>query len=86
MRFALVFGIAGASGLVMVIASGPFSLSDAMDYQPLQDIVQVCEAQKPDLVLLLGPFVAADHTLVQNGSLDQSFEDVFQEQVRCQCD
>ena len=38
-------------------ASGPFTTSDCMNYQPLVDFLHIVMEQAPDVVVLTGPFV-----------------------------
>jgi DNA polymerase alpha subunit B len=54
------------SGLKVFIASGPFTTTDNLHYQPLDQLFELIIAQKPDLVLLIGPFVDSSQPLIQN--------------------
>jgi DNA polymerase alpha subunit B len=57
--------------LHIVTASGPFTTSDNLDYQPLVDLignlVQSTDRQ-PDVVILTGPFVDLRHPDVASGN------------------
>ena len=57
-------------------ASGPYTTSDDLDYSPLKDLLAACRAAKPDAVVLLGPFVDADHPLAKNNDLKEGDESV----------
>ena len=72
---------AGVQGLSIVVAAGPFSSKDNALYEPLQALLEQCKEQLPDVLVLLGPFVDAEHPLVQAGMLEDSFQDVFAAQV-----
>ena len=61
----------------MVVAAGPFTPTDSLVYEPLKSIIEYCEREKPDALLLLGPFVDQDHPSISDGMLDATFEDVF---------
>lgn len=54
------------SGLKVFIASGPFTTTDNLHYQPLDQLFELIISQKPDLVILIGPFVDASQPLIQN--------------------
>ena len=65
----------------MLVAAGPFSLGDDLQYQPLQSLLELCKKNGPDILLLLGPFVVAEHSQIQHGLVDQAFQDIFEEKV-----
>ncbi|KAA6421903.1 MAG: DNA polymerase alpha subunit B [Trebouxia sp. A1-2] len=72
----------GVKGLSMVVAAGPFSSKEDAAYEPLQALLTHCTTQPPpDVLVLMGPFVDANHPLVQAGMLEESYEDVFASQV-----
>lgn len=77
-RFAHVPGPAGIS---LCIAAGPFTTTEDMGYAPLAELLAGCEARRPDVLLLLGPFVDVEHPAVASGALDVPFEALFQTQV-----
>lgn len=61
----------------MVVASGPFTAADNLMYEPLKALIQYCEREKPEMLLLLGPFVDEDHPDIGKGLVDVTFEDIF---------
>lgn len=65
----------------MLVAAGPFTSKDDVMYEPLQAVLDHCNERPPDVLLLLGPFVDAEHPLVQAGMLQDSFDDIFATQV-----
>ena len=71
----------GAAGLSMVVAAGPFSSKDNAEYEPLQALLEHCSQQPPDVLVLLGAFVDADHPHIQAGTLQESYADLFAAQV-----
>ncbi len=79
---AVLVNCAGTKGLSIVVAAGPYSSKDDATYEPLQALLGHCKEQgPPDVLVLLGPFVDAEHPLVQAGSLEESFGDAFAAQV-----
>ena len=72
---------AGPSGVSLVIAVGPFTISEDLEYAPLAALLAVCRQRKPDVLVLLGPFVDAEHPLLASGNVDLTFEDIFEFQV-----
>ncbi len=67
-----------------MVAAGPFTLADDLDYAPLDALLSVCRRQRPDALVLLGPFVDAEQPLVASGLVDMTFQDIFQSQVSAQ--
>lgn len=61
----------------MVVASGPYSPTDSLMYEPLKAILEYCEKEMPDVLLLLGPFVDQDHPSISKGTIDITFDDIF---------
>lgn len=64
--------------LNIVMAAGPFSLSDELNYEPLNELVAYCKQHNPDAVILMGPFLDADHKSVKDNSLKMTFENYFE--------
>lgn len=64
--------------LYIVTAAGPFSLATDLNYEPLKDLIAYCKLHKPDVLILLGPFVDADHPLVADASMTTTFEAQFE--------
>lgn len=64
--------------LSVVIASGPFTQSDTMTYQPLEDLIMYVQEHQPHVLILIGPFLDALHPQVTEGLLAQTFNDIFE--------
>ncbi|KAL8184130.1 UNVERIFIED_CONTAM: DNA polymerase alpha subunit B [Gekko kuhli] len=62
---------------MVLVACGPYTTSDSITYDPLVDLIEVINKSRPDVCILLGPFLDAKHTQVENCQLTASFEDVF---------
>ncbi|KAF0684361.1 Aste57867_23674 [Aphanomyces stellatus] len=61
-------------------AAGPFTPNNDPQYQPLSDFIAVAEKYKPDVVVLLGPFIDANHSKdgrVMYENTLVSFDDMF---------
>jgi DNA polymerase alpha subunit B len=54
----------GGLPLSMVMASGPFTCSSDLTYKPLEDLLGHVAQQKPDVLILTGPFVDCKHRLL----------------------
>lgn len=56
--------------LAIVVASGPYTTSDNLLFEPLTDLVQHINTTNPDAVILHGPFIDLNHPLIQSGDFD----------------
>jgi DNA polymerase alpha subunit B len=56
--------------LVVLVAAGPYTRDDDLDFAPLHALLAAADAQRADALLLSGPFVDAEHPLVRAGDLD----------------
>lgn len=47
--------------LSIFVAAGPFTTTDSLVYEPLNDLLGAVRAARPDVAILVGPFVDAEH-------------------------
>ena len=67
----------------LVVASGPFTCASDLSYEPFRDVLKYCEDTRPDSLVLLGPFVDAEHRVVRgDAGVDAPFEKVFEAGVK----
>ncbi|KAL5552508.1 hypothetical protein UlMin_039909 [Ulmus minor] len=67
--------------LSMIIASGPFTTTDNMFFEPLNELLAYANRKMPQLLILLGPFVDSEHPEVKKGTIDKSFDEIFQFEI-----
>ncbi|TPX31297.1 hypothetical protein SmJEL517_g05350 [Synchytrium microbalum] len=65
----------------IAIASGPYTLEDSTSFEPLEDLVVNFQKDPPDVVILLGPFIDADHPIIRSEELDVTLEELFAQQI-----
>lgn len=65
----------------MVIAAGPFTLDTDLDYEPLDALMEVVRVDRPDALILLGPFVDSAHPKIKAGDVDKRPIEIFREQI-----
>lgn len=80
-----VSGSAVEAPLHMMVASGPYCLRDGLDYSPLERVLEVAAAKKPDALILFGPLLDASNQRVIAGDPvlpgdddPRPFEDVYE--------
>ncbi|EDV91004.1 DNA polymerase alpha subunit B [Drosophila grimshawi] len=62
-----------------VVAAGPYTHITDLFYDPLHDLLKYLKEHRPDVLLLTGPFVDAEHKLV--GELAETFDSFFEKMV-----
>ena len=67
--------------LSMVVATGPFTLTDDCSYEPLRDLLKALQRCPPQVLVLVGPFVDEEHPAVSGGQLQLTYQQLFQQQV-----
>jgi DNA polymerase alpha subunit B len=53
--------------LSVVAAAGPFTTADNLEYEPLEELLSLVATSKPDVLVLMGPFVDSTHPILQGG-------------------
>ncbi|RPA95183.1 DNA polymerase alpha, subunit B [Choiromyces venosus 120613-1] len=56
-----------AGGLNIVVASGPYTTDDNLRFEALSEICNKAAESCPDVLILTGPFIDADHPLIKTG-------------------
>jgi DNA polymerase alpha subunit B len=56
--------------LTVLIASGPYTTDDALDFSPFNSLLAAAQDIQADGLILCGPFIDAEHPLVQTGDFD----------------
>lgn len=67
--------------LDMIVACGPFTLSSDLSFKPLEELLDMCQQQQPDIILLSGPFLSVHHPFIASGQLNLLPESIIAEQV-----
>ncbi|KAL7424793.1 DNA-directed DNA polymerase alpha subunit pol12 [Cryptotrichosporon argae] len=65
----------------MSIAAGPYTYDDDLIFSPFSALIDVAIAERPDVLVLLGPFVADNHPLIAAGKLTQMPADIFRDKI-----
>ncbi|CAL8131428.1 unnamed protein product [Orchesella dallaii] len=64
--------------LNIIVACGPYTPSDSMQYEPLKDLLKVVKRDKPDVCILIGPFLDSSHPLIVGGDIADTFDVLFE--------
>lgn len=76
--------------LSVFVASGPYTTDDNLLFESLEELCKKAAEQKPDVVILCGPFLDTEHPLIASGDFDLetvdtseggTLEDLFKEKI-----
>jgi DNA polymerase alpha subunit B len=80
----------GGKALQVITAAGPFTTSDNVTYEPLENLLGRALMSKPDVLILIGPFVDITQPIIASGEItlpdnagehNASYEMVFIEKI-----
>ncbi|XP_031474526.1 uncharacterized protein LOC116246801 [Nymphaea colorata] len=66
--------------LSLIIAAGPFCTSDNLFYEPFVELLSYARRNQSHL-LLLGPFVDSEHPQIKKGTVDKTFDEIFDAEI-----
>ncbi|CAE6391160.1 unnamed protein product [Rhizoctonia solani] len=69
------------SSLKAVIACGPYTFDSDLDYKPFATLIDNIRTERPQLLILIGPFVDSNHSLVKTGQIDDMPIDIFRHKI-----
>ncbi|KAJ3587513.1 hypothetical protein NHX12_011110, partial [Muraenolepis orangiensis] len=61
----------------VLVACGPYTPSDSLTFDPLLDLIMVIVRDRPDVCVLLGPFVDAKHEEIEKAQVTETYEAIF---------
>ncbi|KAK2636699.1 hypothetical protein Ddye_031491 [Dipteronia dyeriana] len=67
--------------IYVIIASGPFTTTDNLFFEPLTDLLALASRKQPQLLILLGPFIDSEHPQIKKGTVDMSYDEIFRLEV-----
>lgn len=78
----------GDTAVHMMVVAGPYCLRDGLDYTPLEQVLAHAARSRPQVLILLGPFLAADNLKVSTGDVvlpgaaePCSYEEVYSKHI-----
>ncbi|XP_034739103.1 DNA polymerase alpha subunit B [Etheostoma cragini] len=63
--------------MTVLVACGPYTPSDSLTFDPLLDLISVIVRDRPDVCLLLGPFVDSRHEQIEKAQVTETFDAIF---------
>jgi len=68
--------------LSILVAVGPFTAGINLAYAPLNELLSQAQLLKPDVLILMGPFLDVNHMDVKTGKMQQSFQEFVHSLLR----
>ncbi|KAF9903629.1 DNA-directed DNA polymerase alpha subunit pol12 [Linnemannia zychae] len=65
----------------MIVAAGPYTLSDNLLFEPFAALMEHVNAERPDVLLLMGPFISSTHPMIASGDVDMIPEAYFKKYI-----
>ncbi|GJJ78996.1 DNA polymerase alpha subunit B [Entomortierella parvispora] len=67
----------GGQPLKMITAAGPYTLNDNLLFEPFAALMDRVNKERPDVLLLIGPFISSQHPAILSGNVDMTPEEYF---------
>lgn len=80
LTYLMVLIVMSAGVMEVVIAAGPFTQSDSVQYEPLQDLMTYASTHRPHVLILIGPLVDLRQSQLIDGSIAESY-DAFTDKI-----
>ncbi|GAA5927523.1 DNA-directed DNA polymerase alpha subunit POL12 [Sporobolomyces koalae] len=65
----------------VLVAAGPYTVESDLEYEPLDDFLGLVQEEKPDVLVMLGPFIDAAHPLIAAGDVDELPTELFRTRI-----
>ncbi|GAA6029568.1 hypothetical protein JCM8097_000942 [Rhodosporidiobolus ruineniae] len=67
--------------MAVLVASGPYTVESDLEFEPLKALVEAAKKERPDVVVLTGPFLDASHPLIARGELPDFPSALFRNRI-----
>ncbi|KAF9977680.1 DNA-directed DNA polymerase alpha subunit pol12 [Actinomortierella ambigua] len=67
----------GGQPMKIVVASGPYTFTDNLLFEPFEALMEKVDKERPDVLILMGPFIPSDHPMIAAGEVDLLPEGYF---------
>ncbi|KAH0450066.1 hypothetical protein IEQ34_020758 [Dendrobium chrysotoxum] len=67
--------------LSVVLATGPFTTTDNMLFEPFKELLAYATRKQPQLLILMGPFIDSEHPEIKKGTVDRTFDEIFHVEI-----
>ncbi|GAA6004840.1 hypothetical protein JCM11491_002251 [Sporobolomyces phaffii] len=65
----------------VLVAAGPYTVESDLDYEPLDAFLGLAKEEKPDVLIMLGPFIDSAHPLIAAGDVEEFPTELFRSRI-----
>ncbi|KGB79011.2 DNA polymerase alpha subunit B [Cryptococcus deuterogattii R265] len=67
--------------LSLMIAAGPYTLNENLLFEPFETLVDKVLEDRPDVFILLGPFIDSQHPIIKSCAVTETPQEIFRKQI-----
>ncbi|KAG0233664.1 DNA-directed DNA polymerase alpha subunit pol12 [Actinomortierella wolfii] len=75
------YGRMGGQPIKIIVASGPYTFTDNLLFEPFEALMERVDMERPDVLILMGPFISSDHPMIASGEVDLLPEGYFAQYI-----
>lgn len=68
--------------LLVMIAAGPFSSKDNIEYEAFYKLLKICKDRNVSCLILMGPFLDMKNNLLKKSDFDINYEELFSNMLK----
>ncbi|CAJ0630599.1 16934_t:CDS:10 [Entrophospora sp. SA101] len=70
-----------SKSLEVVFVAGPYTLDTDLTFEPFKELIRKMIKEKPNILVLMGPFVDENHPIIQQGKATMLVDDIFNNNI-----
>ncbi|WVO24491.1 uncharacterized protein IAS62_005859 [Cryptococcus decagattii] len=67
--------------LSLMVAAGPYTLNENLLFEPFETLVDKVLEDRPDVFILLGPFIDSQHPIIKSCAVTETPQEIFRKQI-----
>ncbi|OXM76137.1 DNA polymerase alpha subunit B [Cryptococcus neoformans Bt63] len=67
--------------LSLMVAAGPYTLNENLFFEPFETLVDKVLEDRPDVLILLGPFIDSQHPIIKSCAVTETPQEIFRKQI-----
>ncbi|GAA0154934.1 DNA-directed DNA polymerase [Lithospermum erythrorhizon] len=65
----------------LIVAAGPYTTIDNLFFEPLTELLAYAKRKEPQMLILSGPFIDSEHPEIKKGSINLTYDEMFQREI-----
>nr|CAG8473061.1 9729_t:CDS:10 [Entrophospora candida]CAG8485776.1 13280_t:CDS:10 [Entrophospora candida] len=70
-----------SKSLEVIFVAGPYTLDTDLTFEPFKELIRKMIKEKPNILVLMGPFVDENHPIIQQGKATMLVDDIFNNNI-----